>query len=62
MRKPSLKKIDEAIDVAFRSRCNGVQIAVLDIPKVFKAGREAAALGQGIEAAVVSAVEGLRKN
>lgn len=35
------KKIDKLIEAVFYRRCEGVQIGVLDISKVFSAGRQA---------------------
>lgn len=58
--KQEAKRIDREIDAAFYRRCANVQINILDIPKVFAAGRAAAVAGQDIEAAVVAAVATLQ--
>lgn len=36
------KRVDELIEAAYRRRCSGIEINVLDIGKVFAAGRKAA--------------------
>ncbi len=60
------QKIDEArIDRAYRARCNGVQIGVLDIGKVFAAGQKA--IAEGVDDAelgnrIAAFVETIRHN
>lgn len=47
-------KIDKAIEEIVRRRCSGMQISVLDISKVFKAGYAALEAGQDLEEAIVA--------
>lgn len=54
MTRRQLTMLDNRIEEIFRRRCSGLQIGVLDISKIFKAGREAHAAGQDVEAAVVA--------
>lgn len=58
MRKPTAKqlaaRLDDEIERIVRTDLSGVPISLLDIGKVFKAGREAHAAGQDVRDAVVS--------
>jgi hypothetical protein len=56
------KRLDKEIERIFYATCSGITIPVLDIPKIFVAGRAAAAAGTSIEAAVVGAVAVYRVN
>lgn len=56
------KNIDRKVDECFRKHGNNVQIQMMDIPDIFKAGHEAYAAGQSIEDAVVAAIQKYRKN
>lgn len=62
VRNKAEKKLDAAIERIYYSRCSGVQINIMDIPKVFAAGHAAAAAGADIEAAIVARVAELRLN
>ena len=58
-KKPSQRKlnqIDNDITAIFTRKCSGVQIPVLRIQDIFRAGRAAALAGQDVEAAVLAAV------
>jgi len=61
-RARALELLDSQIEAIYYRTCQNVQISVLDIGKVFAAGRAAAGAGQDIEAAVVATVAQLRKN
>ena len=54
--------IDKRIEAAFVARCRGIQIDVMDISKVFAAGRAAIAAGLDLEGAIVACVATLRRN
>ena len=56
------KHIDDQINAIFCRRCSGIEINIMDIGKVFAAGRAAAAAGHDIETAIVARVTELRKN
>ena len=56
------KALDKAIERIYYANCSGVQLNILDIPKVFAAGRAAYALNGNVEAAVLTAVAALRVN
>ena len=63
-RKPSkrqLAQIDRQIEQLYYRHCAGIQINVMDIGKVFAAGRAAHAAGQDIAAAIIATVAGLAK-
>lgn len=54
--------VDTLIERVFYATCSGVQIDILDIPKVFAAGRAAHARGEDLVAAITSFVASIRKN
>jgi TPP-dependent pyruvate/acetoin dehydrogenase alpha subunit len=57
--------IDRYIERAFADACPGVQIDIMDIPKVFAVGREAYAAGggeAGMRVAIRDFVATIRKN
>jgi len=59
------KKADKRIEAAYRRRCSGIEIDIMDIGRVFKAGHAAIAAGAdepGLEHAVRAFVETIRKN
>lgn len=56
------KQIDKLVEAAFKQYGNGVQIPMMSIPDIYKAGHDAYAAGQDIKDAVKAAVENLRKN
>lgn len=58
----SIAKIDAEIERIYYANFRGVEIDIMDISKVFAAGRKAAAEGRNIEDAVKVAVQQLRKN
>lgn len=61
-RKNPYAAIDKEVERAFYAHCSGIQINVLDIQKVFTAGRTAALAGQDIATAVLAKVAELRQN
>lgn len=63
--KKQKKQIDRRVELAYYATCTGVQISILDIPKVFAAGRKAVAEGvdeDGLKTAIIEFVETIRKN
>lgn len=60
--KSMAKKLDKEIERIYYANCSGIQIDIMDIGKVFDAGRKAAAEGRDIKEAVVAFVETIRKN
>lgn len=60
--KRKANQLDKQIESIFYRSCGGVQLNVLDIGKVYAAGRTAAAAGGDIEAAIVATVATLRLN
>lgn len=63
--KPSkrrLAQIDREVEAVFRRHCSGFQIPVMDLSKIFEAGRAAALSGLDVATAVVAAAGALRTN
>ena len=60
--KSAVKKLESLINEAYRVHGNCVEIKMSDLSKVFAAGREAAAKGESIEAAVAAAIARYRTN
>jgi hypothetical protein len=58
----ALNKLDREIERIYYKVASGVQLSILDIPKVFAAGHAAARAEGDVEAAVVAAVAALRVN
>jgi hypothetical protein len=58
----SSKKLDKEIEAIYYANCSGVQINIMDIPKIFDAGRMAYAAGQPMAPAILAKVAELRKN
>lgn len=56
------KKIDKEIERIYYATCRGVQIDIMDIGKVFAAGRAASDAGLPLEPAILKIVAELRKN
>ena len=59
------KLLDERIEALYYKRCSGIQISIMDISKVFRDGREAAAKGLDDVAlgdAILAFVNTIRKN
>lgn len=59
------KQIDKRVERLYYASCSGVQINIMDIGKVFRAGREAIAIGGddvAVTAAIVAFVATIRKN
>lgn len=60
--KRQLAAIDKLIERAYYRVAQGVQINVMDIAKIYRAGHAAAQAGGEVEAAVAAAVAQLRQN
>jgi len=63
--KLAAKAVDNRIQKAYLSRCEGIQIPLLDIPKIFAVGK--AAIAEGADDTVLgdkiaAFVETIRKN
>jgi hypothetical protein len=59
------RKADKLINEIYTRNCSGVQISVMDIPKVFKVGREAIAKGfegEALRTVIVGYVDTIRQN
>ena len=65
MTKSELRKVDKRIEAAYLGTCKGVQVSMMDIPKIFAEGRKAVAEGaddEALRARIVAFVETIRKN
>ena len=62
MTKIAAKRLDQEIERIFRSHCAGISINIMDLGKVYAAGRKAHAEGSDMIAAVVTMVDSLRKD
>jgi hypothetical protein len=65
MAKPKIlkgKALEREIERVYYENCRGVEIDIMDIGKIFKAGEEAYVKGESIKTAVVDLVAKLRKN
>lgn len=63
--KRAKKLADKRIEAAYYRTCNGVQIDIMDISRVFKVGHYALSQGAdeaGLETAIKAFVETIRKN
>lgn len=60
--KQAAKALDDMIDAIYRKNCNGIQINMMDISKVFEEGRRAFRANEDVEKAVVAFVQTIRKN
>lgn len=60
--KQAAKKLDKEIEQFFYKHGSGVQIPIMDLSKIHKAGQSAAAANTSIEQAVVEAIAKYRVN
>jgi hypothetical protein len=60
--KRKTPSVDDVIEEVYSRHGENVQISVLDIGKIFNAGRRAALDGKSIEAAVIAAIAQYRQN
>jgi hypothetical protein len=63
--KRALKQIDSRVEQAYYASCEGIQINIMDIGKVFKVGREA--IRDGVDDALLQStirkfVDQIKKN
>jgi hypothetical protein len=56
------KALDAEIDQLYRVNCSGVQIPMLDIPKVFAVAKQARAEGKDMKEAILAFVATIRRN
>ena len=62
MTKRQAQQADQQIEAYYYRTYSGVQINVLDIGKIFQAGRQAIANGEPFEPAVDAVVTQIRRN
>jgi ribosomal protein L18E len=60
--KKEEKRIDNEINRLYSQHGQNVQINILDIPKVFKAGHAAVVAGQSLEQSVLDSIAKYRQN
>ncbi len=56
------KALDAEIDALYREHCNGIQVSIMDIPRIFAHAKQARAEGRDMKEAIVSFVNSIRKN
>ncbi len=56
------KQLDAEITRLYTQNCSGIQIDMMDIPKVFAEAKKARAEGRDMKDAIVSFVQKIRKN
>lgn len=56
------KALDREITRIYTTECEGIQIDLFDIPKVFRAAYKAKEEGQDMKQAIVDFVQSIRKN
>jgi hypothetical protein len=56
------KALDREINTLYVQNCSGIQISIMDIPKVFAEARKARAEGRDMKDAIISFVTRIRKN
>ncbi len=56
------KQLDAEITRLYMQNCSGIQIDMMDIPKVFEEAKKARAEGRDMKDAIVSFVQKIRKN
>ena len=56
------REIESEIARIFHSKCSGIELRMLDLPKVMRAGKDAHHNGQSVEDAVITTVQSLRTN
>lgn len=61
-RNKANKALDKEIDRIYREDCSGIQISMMDVPKVFEVGYKAHADGVDMKEAIVKYVQSIRKN
>ena len=63
MRKSKAEKeIDRRIETTYYKYGQGVQISILDIPKIFRIGRDAILANQDLDAAIQGAIKKFQVN
>jgi hypothetical protein len=55
-------KLDREITKLYRKTCNGIEIRMIDIPKVYEAAKRAHYKGRNMEEAIVTLVQSIKKN
>lgn len=61
-KKLSKKALEREIEKVFNRVGHGVQIGIMDLGSIFKAGEKAYAAGEDMERAIKAAIEKVRKN
>jgi hypothetical protein len=56
------RRIERAISESYRRTCSGVQVDIMDIGEIFRAGRAAIVAGHDLDAAIIAFVQTIRKN
>lgn len=55
-------ELDKEISKLFRENCEGIQIPMMDIPKVYAVAKQARADGHDMKTAIIQFVNTIRKN
>ncbi len=60
--KAEAKKLDAEINRLYMENCSGIQVNMMDIPKIFVVARKARAEGRDMKEAIVFFVQSIRQN
>jgi hypothetical protein len=60
--KAAERQVENRIAEVYRRTCSGVQVNIMDVSKIYAAGRAALAAGQDLDTAIPAFVQTIRQN